>query len=101
MKVFISQPMSGRNWDDVLLERTKIMAAMRERFGEDTVILDSIFKQDPKKKPLEYLGNAIILMAQADVVVVAPGWIDSRGCAIEVQCAIDYGINEILYIKEI
>lgn len=101
MKVFISQPMSGRNWGDVLLERTKITIAMLERFGEDTVILDSIFVQNPNKKPLEYLGEAIILMAQADIVVVAPGWTDSRGCVIEVQCAIEYGINEIIYLKEV
>ena len=40
-------------------------------------------------------------MAQADIVVVAPGWTDSRGCVIEVQCAIEYGINEIIYLKEV
>ena len=34
-------------------------------------------------------------LAEADVAYFAPGWEDARGCRIEHQCAINYGIEII------
>jgi hypothetical protein len=45
--------------------------------------------------PLECLGKSIELMAHADVAVFCPGWKEARGCRIEHECAVQYGLEVI------
>lgn len=42
MKIFISQPMRGRNDDEIKAERAELMAAVREQYGH-TEELDTFF----------------------------------------------------------
>ena len=44
---------------------------------------------------LEYLGESLKLLAKADIAYFAPGWNKARGCKIEHQCALEYGIHTI------
>lgn len=46
----------------------------------------------PAAKPLDYLARSIEFLAKADVAIFAPGWQAARGCRIEHQCALEYGI---------
>lgn len=36
-----------------------------------------------------------MVLADADVIYFADGWEDARGCVIEHECAIRYGLNII------
>ena len=44
---------------------------------------------------MKYLAKSLELLADADVAYFARGWESARGCLIENQCAIEYGIDTI------
>lgn len=99
IKLFISQPMRGKTDEDILRERETAIHAAKEISGEDVEVLDSFFQGADLTKPLEYLGESIKVLAQADLAYFAPGWRKARGCLIEHECAVQYGV-ECIECKE-
>lgn len=92
MKVFISQPMAHKTQQEILNERETLVKLIKKEFGEDIEIIDSYFPDAPHDaKPLWYLGKALQMMNEADVVVMAKDWWQSRGCVCEYSCARSYG----------
>lgn len=95
-KVFISQPMRGKRDEEILAEREAAVTAARLALGEDVEAIDSFFQDAPTEaKPLWFLGESLKRLADADIACFAPGWKDTRGCAIEYTCAVHYGIPHI------
>ena len=92
-KIFISQPMNGLTDEEILEERTALICCAEKRLGEPVKALETIFDLGPNAKPLEYLARSIEYLAKADVAVFAPLWEEARGCRIEHQCAVDYGVK--------
>ena len=91
-KIFISQPMNGKTTEEIENERNYIIDKLRE--NECVEIIDSFFKDKPyEASPLWYLGESIKLMSEADIVFFCNGWQTSRGCQIEHDCALEYGID--------
>ena len=91
-KIFISQPMNGKTTEEIENERNYIIGRLRE--NECVEIIDSFFKDKPyEASPLWYLGESIKLMSEADVVFFCNGWQTARGCQIEHDCALEYGID--------
>ena len=91
-KIFISQPMNGKTTEEIENERNYIIERLRE--NESVEIIDSFFKDKPyEASPLWYLGESIKLMSEADVVFFCDGWQTARGCQIEHDCALEYGID--------
>jgi hypothetical protein len=96
-KLFISQPMRGKSDEEILMEREKAIKAAEKLVGEPVEVIDSFFQGAPVgAKPLWFLGKSLELLADADVAYFAPGWNDARGCIIEHDCAIAYGIKSIV-----
>ena len=96
-KVFISQPMRGKSDEEILMEREKAIKAAEKLVGEPVEVIDSFFQNAPADaKPLWFLGKSLELLSNADVAYFAPGWKDARGCIIEHDCAISYGIKSIV-----
>ena len=96
-KLFISQPMRGKSDEEILMEREKAIKAAEKLVGEPVEVIDSFFQGAPVgAKPLWFLGKSLELLADADVAYFAPGWNDARGCIIEHDCAIGYGIKSIV-----
>ena len=80
-KLFISQPMRGKTDEEILAE---------------VEVIDSFFQNAPADaRPLWFLGKSLELLSTADIAYFAKGWEDARGCRIENQCAIEYGIEVI------
>ena len=91
-KIFISQPMNGKTNEEIKNKRDSIIDRLRE--NESVEIIDSFFKDAPHDtKPLWYLGESIKLMSEADIVFFCNGWQTARGCQIEHDCALEYGID--------
>ena len=90
-KVFISQPMK----DKTEQERANMFQLAKESFP-DAELIDSYFddyKPSTGNVGLKYLAKSLELLADADVAYFAPGWDKARGCRIENECAIEYGIE--------
>ena len=90
--IFISQPMGGRSDDEINAERRRMIEIARQQFGEVDALETFFSDFGPAAKPLDYLARSIEFLAKADVAIFAPGWQAARGCRIEHQCALEYGI---------
>ncbi len=97
IKVFISQPMRGKTDEEILAVREKAIVTVKRSFkGEEVEVLDSFFKEHTdESNPLEFLARSIALLGKADIAYFAKGWEQARGCRIENQCTIEYGIGII------
>ena len=91
-KLFISQPMRNKTDEEILAEREEAVKAATKMLGEEVEVLDTFFGTSDMSHALEYLGESIKRMAQADAAYFAPGWGMARGCRIEHDCAVEYGV---------
>lgn len=97
-KLFISQPMNGKTEEEILAVRKKAIESAEVVLNEDVEVIESYFEDyNPDKGcvPLKYLAKSLELLADADVAYFDRGWESARGCRIENQCAIEYGIDKI------
>lgn len=92
MSVFISQPMNGKETEEIEWERDELVKELKKCLGEDIKILDTIFHFAEDVPSLVYLGRSIEVLTQADLAVFMDGWENARGCRIEHQAAKNYGI---------
>lgn len=97
MKIaMISQPMAGKSDEEIL--RTRLIIADRlNAFGYGVV--DTLFGNQYDKeaegmnRPLFYLAKSLEAMARCDAVYFAKDWEQTRGCQIEHQAAVAYGLQ--------
>ena len=95
-KLFILQPMRGKTDEEILAERKKAIESAERNLGEPVEVIDSFFQNAPADaRPLWFLGKSLELLSTADIAYFAKGWEDARGCRIENQCAVEYGIEVI------
>lgn len=95
-KLFISQPMKGKSDVEISKERENAIKSAEELLGEKVDVIDSFFKGAPADaRPLWFLGKSIELLSTADVAYFCNGWYSTRGCKIEHDCCIEYGIHTI------
>lgn len=100
VKVFISQPMNGKTDEEILKERNQLIDCAKEHYGENIEVIDSFFKGAPHNaNPLWFLSESIKKLSEADVAVFAKDWEKARGCKIENECCISYGITAIEIYK--
>lgn len=100
IKIFISQPMKDKTDQEIEQERKEIIEKV-ERYFWEVEIIDSFFKDAPHNaKPLWFLGKSLELLSNANVIVLGKDWERSRGCRIEHECAVQYGIP-IIYIENL
>jgi len=98
-RVFISLPMNGRTEKQVKRDRQKAFLSVKKIIGEDAVLVDTTVKEDPPEginPGLWYMGKSLEIMASCDIAYFADEWTQYRGCRIENECAIIYGL-EILF----
>ena len=95
-RLFISQPMRGKTNEEILATRKAAVESAERNIGEKVEVLDSFFQDAPvDAKPLWYLAKSLELLSTADVAYFAKDWEQYRGCRIENECAIEYGIDVI------
>ena len=105
--VFISQPMSGKSEEEILATRQEAIDKIHQLFDADGVeinIIDS-YIDDATRKYFEehitdginwdiyWLSQSLERLALADTIWLCEGWEYSKGCNIELKCAIQYGLN--------
>ena len=91
--VFISQPMGGKTSEEIMAERQRVTGIILNMIGPFN-LLDTYFTSKVGTgTPLEYLGESIKYLSQADIAVFCPGWEDHAGCRVEHLCCKEYGIR--------
>ena len=94
--------MGGKTNNEILAARYIAIEEAEKALGESVEPIDSFFAGAPAEaNPLWYLGKALQMMSEADVIYFVPGWEDARGCRIEHQAAVQYGIPRIEKIGNI
>ena len=98
-KLFISQPMRGKSDADILAERQKAIKSAEEKIGEKVEVIDSFFQSAPVgAKPLWFIGKSLEFLSDADIAYFAKDWQKARGCKIEHERAVEYGIPRIDHV---
>lgn len=94
-KVMISQPMRGKTNAQIRLERADAIVLCNELGYE---VLDTVLDiSEPPESNLGvfFLGASLQLMSQCDAVYFMTGWEQARGCKIEHDVAVAYGLRVI------
>lgn len=95
IKIFISQPMKDKTNEEIKEERERIINECKSSYGEIEVI-ESFFENAPHDaKPLWFLGKSFEMLSSADVCVFAKGWENARGCKMEHEACVKYGIETV------
>lgn len=92
MKLMISQPMNGKTTEQIREEREELVKKLE---AEGHEVVDTIFAKhtpDTRTASLWYLSKAIEAMSKLEGVVFMRGWNDARGCRIEHEIAVRYGL---------
>lgn len=102
MKVFISQAMRGLTDEEILKTREEAIQYVENNIPitcDDKIeIIDSFFQSAPvEAKPLWFLGKSLELLSTADICIFVGDWENARGCKIEHECCIQYGIPTIYF----
>lgn len=100
MKVFISQPMQGLTDEEILKAREEAIVYAKAHLphlkDEEIEIINSFFPGAvAENRPLWNLGKSLQLLSEADVCLFIGSWVMSRGCRIEHECCLQYGIKAI------
>lgn len=97
MKIFISQPMGNKSYEQIKFERQNLVRKLEQKGHE---VLETVFDDyDELKSPIFYLAKSIEILDKADRVVFMEGWETARGCRIEYEISRKYG-KEILILEE-
>lgn len=94
-KVMISQPMRGKTNTQIRLERADAIVFCNELGYE---VLDTVLdiSEPPEANPgVFFLGASLQLMSRCDAVYFMTGWEQARGCKIEHDVAVAYGLKVI------
>ena len=113
--IFISQPMTGKSEEEILATRQKEVEKIHQEIREmhqldskeDDIqvnIIDSYIDDATRNRLQECVGDGINWdiywlsqslqrLALADTIWLCEGWEYSKGCNIELKCAIQYGLN--------
>lgn len=100
-KIMISQPMNGRTNKEIQKERDEIAIALENKGYE---VVDSFFAEEKaneenlkdlgvKNNPVWFMSKAIEAMSFCDAVFFVRGWQNARGCRIEHEIAVAYGLE--------
>lgn len=96
-KVMISQPMNGKTNEEILEVRKRAIQYIEDH---DCEFVNSFITEETPDEvaysPVWFLSKAIERMSKCHAVYFVDGWHDARGCRIEHEIAVNYGL-EIIY----
>lgn len=96
MLFMISQPMGGLSDDEILLKRDKVKNILEL---EGHAVIDTFYTtglpKSVRNSGLFWLGASLMDMAKCDAVYFCEGWENARGCKIEHDAALTYGVTVV------
>lgn len=103
-KAMLSQPMAGKTDDEIREAREKAITALEKEGCEivNTLFTDEWYSKECMEErgvvqiPLCFLAKSLESMSKCHVAYFCKGWENARGCRIEHDAAVAYGL-EIIY----
>lgn len=103
-KAMLSQPMAGKTDEEIIATRERAIKALEARGYEivNTLFTDEWYSRENMEKrgvvqiPLCFLAKSLENMSLCHAVYFCKGWEQARGCKIEHDAAVAYGL-EIIY----
>ena len=103
-KAMLSQPMAGKTDEEIVATREKAIAALKDMGYEivNTLFTDEWYRKEKMQErgvvqiPLCFLAKSLENMSLCHAAYFCKGWENARGCRIEHEAAVAYGL-EIIY----
>lgn len=99
----ISQPMAGKTDEEIIAAREKAIAVLRDKGYEvvNTLFTDAWYSKKSMESrgvvqiPLCFLAKSLENMSLCHAAYFCKGWEKARGCKIEHDTAVAYGLTII------
>lgn len=106
-RAMISQPMAGKTDEEIKATREKAIAALKEKGYEivNTLFTDEWYNSEKMRErgvvqiPLCSLATSLTNMSLCHAAYFCKGWENARGCRIEHDAAVAYGLD-IIYEED-
>jgi len=103
-KMMISQPMAGKTEQEIAETRERAIQFAEENGYEfvNTLFTDEWYSRESMEKrgvvqiPLCFLAKSLENMSLCHIAYFGKGWENARGCRIEHEAAVAYGL-EVVY----
>ena len=103
LKAMLSQPMGGKTDEEICATRERAIVVLEDVGYEivNTLFTDEWYSNKQMQKrgvvqiPLCFLSKSLENMSLCDAVYFCKGWEYARGCKIEHDAAVAYGLNII------
>ena len=103
MKAMLSQPMAGKTEAEIVSTREKAVAALKAQGYEvvNTLFTDEWYSKESMAErgvvqiPLCFLAKSLENMSLCHAAYFCRGWEQARGCRIEHDAAVAYGLKII------
>lgn len=107
MKAMLSQPMAGKTNEEIVATREKAIKVLKAKGYEivNTLLTDEWYSDKSMKArgvvqiPLCFLAKSLENMSLCHAAYFCKGWENTRGCRIEHEAAVAYGLN-IIYEED-
>lgn len=107
MKAMLSQPMAGKSEEEIKTTREKAIEVLKDKGYEvvNTLFTDEWYSSDKMKErgvvqiPLCFLAKSLENMSLCHAAYFCKDWEQARGCRIEHDAAVAYGLT-ILYEED-
>ena len=102
--VMLSQPMGGKTDEEIITTRERAVAVLEAQgckvvntlFSDEWYDAESANRGPVVQRPLFFLAKSMEAMSHCHAVYFCKGWREARGCRIEHEAAVAYGM-EIIY----
>ena len=106
-KAMISQPMAGKTDEEIVTTREKAIQALNAKgyavvntlFTDEWYSKESMTERGVVQIPLCFLAKSLENMSLCHAAYFCKGWENTRGCRIEHDAAVAYGL-EIIYEED-
>lgn len=103
MKAMLSQPMGGKTDEEIVETRERVIKVLEAKGYEvvNTLFTDEWYSHENMEKrgvvqiPLCFLAKSLENMSLCHTVYFCKGWENARGCKIEHEAAVAYGLDII------
>ena len=103
MKAMLSQPMGGKTKEEIIATRERAIAALKEKGYEivNTLFTDEWYSHEKMEErgvvqiPICFLAKSLENMSLCHAAYFCKGWENARGCKIEHDAAVAYGLTII------